>query len=63
MIPGQVSVWIDKCEQNIQRMQKNGIDPETFRQQYAILATIVQVAQGKAYFLGTQYVFPSRPKQ
>ncbi len=59
IIDGQVIAWIDKCQQNIDRMQKNGIDVEVFRQQYQILATIVKVAEGDAYFSGTQYIFPS----
>jgi len=58
MIPGHVSAWVDKCQQNIEKMQQNKIDPEVFRQQYVVLATIVKVAEGDAYFAGTQYVFP-----
>lgn len=58
----QVIMWIDKCQQNVERMQKNGLDAEEFRQQYMILSTIVKVAEGRAYFTGTQYVFPSQSK-
>ena len=62
VIPEQVALWIDKCQQNIERMQRDGIDAPTFRQQYLILSTIVKVADNDAYFAGTQYVFPSQRK-
>ena len=62
VIPEQVAIWIDKCQQNIERMQRDGIDPQTFRQQYMILATIMKVVSNDAYFAGTQYVFPSQRK-
>ena len=55
-------MWVDKCQQNIERMQRDGIDAPTFRQQYMILSTIVKVADNDAYFAGTQYVFPSQRK-
>ena len=60
VIPGQVVSWIDKCQQNIEKIQSaDTIDVNYFRQQYAILSTIVKVADGTAYFAGTQYIFPS----
>ena len=58
----QVVMWVDKCQQNVERMQRDGIDAAEFRQQYMILSTIVKVAEGRAYFAGTQYVFPSQKK-
>jgi hypothetical protein len=58
VIPEQVAAWIDRCQQNIERMQRDGIDPAEFRQQYMILSTIVKVAERDAYFAGTQYRFP-----
>ena len=57
MISGQVLVWLERCQQNIERMQRDGVDPSEFRQQYRILSTIPKVASGDAYFLGTQYSF------
>ena len=57
--PEHVVMWIDKCQQNIERMQRNGISPAEFRQQYQILATIVRVIDGDAYFAGTRYHFPA----
>jgi hypothetical protein len=62
VIPEQVATWIERCQLNIEKMQSDGIDPSTFRQQYAILATIMKVANNDAYFAGTQYVFPSQRK-
>ena len=59
MIPGQVMAWLDRCQQNIERMQRDGVDPKEFRMQYSILNTIPKVAAGDAYFLGTQYKFPA----
>lgn len=58
--PGQVNMWVDKCQQNIERMQRDGIDPAEFRAQYQILSTIVKVIEGDAYFSGTQYKFPGQ---
>ena len=57
IIPGQVLTWLDRCQQNIERMQRDGVDPSEFRHQYRILSTISKVAGGDAYFLGTQYSF------
>jgi hypothetical protein len=62
VIPDQVAVWIDRCQRNIEKMQENGIDAATFRQQYMILSTIMKVADSDAYFTGTQYVFPNQRK-
>ena len=60
VIPGQVVSWIDKCQQNIEKIQSaDRIDADYFRQQYVILATITKVADGNAYFAGTQYIFPT----
>jgi hypothetical protein len=53
-------MWVDKCQQNSERMQRDGINPEEFRQQYQILRTIVRVIEGDAYFSGTQYKFPGQ---
>ena len=60
VVPGQVAMWVDKCQQNIERMQRDGINPEEFRQQYQILRTIVRVIEGDAYLSGTQYKFPGQ---
>lgn len=60
VIPEQVAVWIDRCQRNIEKMQAGEIDPEVFRQQYSILATIQKVADSDAYFSGTQYIFPGQ---
>jgi uncharacterized protein YktA (UPF0223 family) len=57
MVPAQVIAWIDKCQQNIERMQQDGIDKDNFFQQYNILSQIVKVVHGEAYFSGTQYNF------
>ena len=38
-------------------MFRDGIDPAEFAHQYAILATVVRVVQGKAYFNGTTFDF------
>ena len=60
VIPGQVIAWIDKCQQNITKIQDaEKIDATVFRHQYSILSTIVKVADGQAYFTGTQYTFPT----
>lgn len=58
--PGQVILWIDKCQQNIERMQRTRIDAKEFRAQYGILANIVKVTRGESYFTGTQFRFPSQ---
>jgi len=60
IIPGHVDMWLDKCRQNIQKLQKGELPLEEFRQQYTILQTITKVSEGRAYFHGTQYVFPKK---
>lgn len=53
-----IIMWLDKCQQNIERMLQGEINAEELSAQYSILLNITKVCQGKAHFLGTQYQFP-----
>jgi hypothetical protein len=62
MIPGQVGAWLFRCQQNIERMQREGIDPNEFRHQYAILSQLRKVASGDAVLHGTLHAAPATAK-
>ena len=61
VITGQVVAWIDKCEQNIAKIQQSdAVTKEAIARQYAILATLINVVNDTAYLSGTQYQFPKK---
>lgn len=48
----QVDMWLEKCEQNISKMEREGIDPVFLRQQYPVLNNLNKVINGRSFFTG-----------
>lgn len=56
----QVDVWLERCNQNIAKMEQDGYTLDDFRNQYGILHTVVGGISGRIHFSGVPFIWPER---